>query len=298
MEIFTWLAAAAIVATIFLGFHKRFSYVQVLIIGMLVIFFLTFVPEIGVRNPAYLHDFGVEPRYLTTGTEPWTIVTHMFVHASFAHIIGNVLFLFLIGVQLEYRVGKYRTALLYFISGIGALITEAFILGLDSSIVMVGASGAIAGLIGAMLWLYPRDKIPMFIGPILLPNVPVILGAGVFLATQLVLDLAASNGGASGGVAYAAHIGGFIVGMLAAAAMPKPAPKAEDLADYSALEPLATTKQLKDDLERIKSETEPAVRKVWLEHFVKNAKCPQCGGKLELKGGKLRSVCGFEAKLK
>jgi hypothetical protein len=86
--------------------------------------------------------------------------------------------------------------------------------------------------------------------------------------------------------------------MLAAAALPKPAPRTEDLADYSALEPLATTKQLKDDLERIKNETEPAVRKVWLEHFVKNAKCPQCGGRLELKGGKLRSDCGFEAKLK
>ena len=64
------------------------------------------------------------------------------------------------------------------------------------------------------------------------------------------------------------------------------------------MEPLATTKALKDDLERIKSETVPDVRKVWLEHFVKNAKCPQCGGKLELKGGKIKSECGYEAKLK
>jgi membrane associated rhomboid family serine protease len=297
MDIFTWLAVFAIIGTIFLGFHKRFSYVQVLIIGMLAIFFLTFL-NAAMGDDSYIRDLGTEPVYLTNGQNSWTFITYMFVHANFAHVIGNVLFLFLIGVQLEYRVGKNRTALLFFVTGIGAMITQGLMLGLNSHVLMVGASGAVAGLIGAMLWLYPRDKIPMFIGPILLPNVPVILGAGVFLVTQLVLDLAASTGGASGGVAYAAHLGGFVVGMALAAVLPKPAPRVEDLADYSTLEPLATTKVLKDDLERIKNENEPAVRKVWLEHFVKNAKCPQCGGRLELKGGKVHSECGYEAKLK
>ena len=222
MDIFSWLVVAAIIVTILLGFHKRFSYCQVLIIGLMVIFLLTFMGEMYYHED-FIAQFGFEPVYLTNLQNPASFVTHMFIHASFAHVIGNILFLFIIGVQLEYRVGKYRTAIYYYVAGIGAMITEAFILGFSSETIMVGASGAIAGLIGALLWLYPRDKIPMFIGPILLPNVPVILGAMVFLVTQLVLDLASSSGEVGGGVAYAAHVGGFVTGMMVAAVLPKPA---------------------------------------------------------------------------
>lgn len=297
MDAYTWLALVLIIGTIVVGFSKRFSYVQVLIMGNLLVFLMILL-NFYVGDGLILKDLGTEPVYLTTFTRPWTYITYMFVHASYVHIIGNMLFLFLIGVQLEYRVGKNRTALLYFATGLASLLIFALIEGIDSTALIVGASGAVSGLIGAMFWLYPRDKIPFFLGPLFLPNVPVVLGAGVFLVTQLVLDLTSTYGGVSGGVAYSAHVGGFVAGMALAAVLPKPAAKVEESADLSALEPLATTKQLREELDIMKKETEPSVRRFWLEHFVKGARCPQCGGRLELKGGKVRSECGYEVKLK
>ncbi|HSV41796.1 MAG TPA: rhomboid family intramembrane serine protease [Methanomassiliicoccales archaeon] len=293
MDVFTILAVAAIILTVILGFNKRFSYVQMLIFGNLVIFILTLL-NFAVGDDALLDDLGFRPIYLTNGLDLYTIGTYMFVHAGFFHIIGNILFLFLIGVQLEYRVGKPRTVLFYFVAGVGAAIAQALILGLDRYTLMVGASGAIAGLIGAMLWLYPRDRIPMMVGPIFLPNVPVVLGVGVWLAMQLFLDLTSSGGG----VAYAAHLAGFVIGIALAAVVPKAVPRSEQSIDAGALEDLAVTKRLKDDLQRIKEETEPAVRQAWLEHFVKEASCPRCGSKLHLKGNKIKCDCGYETKVR
>jgi membrane associated rhomboid family serine protease len=248
-----------------------------------------------VRSPI-ISDLGFRPDYLTDVGNIGTIFTYMFVHASFVHIIGNMLFLFLIGVQLEYRVGKMHTFIFYFVAGLGAAITQALMVGLDSRILMVGASGAVAGLVGAMLMLYPREKIPMLIGPIFLPNVPVIWAAGVFLATQLFLDIFYGTG-SGGGVAYAAHLGGFVIGMALAAALPKAQTRGTSTVKPDALASLATTQLLKDDLIRIREESEPAVQHVWIEHFVKHATCPKCGGKLELKGNKVKSTCGYELKL-
>ncbi|MCE5296563.1 MAG: rhomboid family intramembrane serine protease [Euryarchaeota archaeon] len=297
MGIFALIVVLLIFATLLLGWNKRFSYVQMLIFGNLLIFFVLIINDL-YGGEAILSELGLRPEYLASGERPYTLLTHMFMHSSFAHIIGNVLFLFLIGVQLEYRVGKWRTFVLYFVSGLMAAVTQSFILGLDSTTLMVGASGAIAGLVGALLMLYPRDKIPMLLGPIFLPNVPVILAAGVFLATQLVLDIAFIGSGQSGGVAYAAHLGGFVTGLLLAAVLPRPAARAGRAIDASGLEVLATTDALREELERIRSETEPSVREAWLEDFVKNAKCPKCGSSLKLKGSKVTCRCGYEVKLR
>ena len=247
-----------------------------LVFTNLLVFFVMVVGE-AITDDVVLPELGARPVYLTTGERPWTILTHMFSHASFVHVIGNVLFMFLIGVQLEYRVGKSRAFVIYFLSGLVAFVAESFILGLGSKVLMVGASGAVSGLIGAIFMLYPRDRIPMLLGPIFLPNVPVYLAAGVFLATQLVLDLASISSGPAGGVAYGAHLAGFAAGMIFAVSLPRPATRAREKADLSTLEELATTDDLRAELERIKNETEPAVRDVWLEHFINRAKCPQCG---------------------
>ncbi|MFA5312932.1 MAG: rhomboid family intramembrane serine protease, partial [Methanomassiliicoccales archaeon] len=267
------------------------------IFGNLLIFFVMIVNEL-YGGEEIISELGLRPDYLASGERPYTILTHMFIHSSFAHVIGNVLFLFLIGVQLEYRVGKWRTFVLYFVSGLMAAITQSLILGLDSTTLMIGASGAIAGLVGALLMLYPRDRIPMLLGPIFLPNVPVILAAGVFLATQLVLDIAFIGSGQSGGVAYAAHLGGFVTGLLLAAAIPKPATRVGRTIDAAGLDELATTDALREELARIKAETEPSVRDAWLDHFVKKAKCPRCGSSLELKGNKVVCKCCYEVKLR
>ncbi|QLH74797.1 MAG: rhomboid family intramembrane serine protease [Methanomassiliicoccales archaeon] len=286
-----------IMAGIILGWNKRFGYVQMLVFTNLLVFFVMVVGE-AITDDVVLPELGARPVYLTTGERPWTILTHMFSHASFVHVIGNVLFMFLIGVQLEYRVGRSRAFVIYFLSGLVALFAESFILGLGSKVLMVGASGAVSGLIGAIFMLYPRDRIPMLLGPIFLLNVPVYLAAGGFLATQLVLDLASISSGPAGGVAYGAHLAGFVAGMILAVALPRPVTRAREKADLSTLEELATTDDLRAELERIKNETEPAVRDVWLEHFINRAKCPQCGEGMKLKG--VKAVCrnGHEVRLR
>jgi len=294
MEIISLIIVLMIIATVLLGWIDRFSYVQMLIVGNLMIFVVIVIGEIygysGINA-----DLGFRAHYLVSGDRPYTAITYMFIHSSFVHVIGNILFLFLIGVQLEYRVGKWRTFVLYFAGGIGALIFQSLYSGLDSTVLMVGASGAIAGLVGAMLMLYPRDRIPMMLGPIFLSDVPVILAALVFLATQFVLVLFEGEGS---NVAYMAHIGGFVTGLVLAAALPKPTTRAGRKVDVRGLDELAVTEAQREELSKIETETEPDVRDVWLEHFVSTAKCPRCGSSLILKGNKVECKCGYEVKLK
>jgi membrane associated rhomboid family serine protease len=290
---FTLAAVVVMIITVIVGWLKRFSYVQVLIVGLLVIFFIEFF-DAQFGADLVVDEMSFRPVYLTQGQNIYTMFTYMFVHGSVAHVVFNILFLFLIGSQLEIRVGKPRFVTFYYVAGIAAVLTEAFILGLDSNALILGASGAIAGTMGAMLWLYPRERIPMFLGPIFLPRVSVALSVLVWLAVQLFLDLMPGMGG---GVAYSAHLGGFVTGLALAAVLPKVAPKGKvERVDVESLRPLATTPMLQKDLELIGSETEPAVRQAWLEHFAKHATCPRCGSHLELKGNRLKcNRCGFEA---
>ncbi len=291
VDVYTLVVVALIFATALLGLLKRFSYVQVLIIGLLGIYFVEFFDAMWGPD-LIIEQLSFRPEYLTSGESLYTLFTYMFIHGSLAHIVFNILFLFLIGSQLEIRVGKKRLITFYYVAGLAAVLTEAAILGLDSGALVLGASGAIAGTMGAMLWLYPRDKIPMFLGPIFLPRVSVALSVLVWLAVQLFLDLMPGMGG---GVAYSAHLGGFVTGLALAAVLPKAVRKdKEGTMDVESLRPLATTPSLQKDLELIATETEPAVRQAWLEHFAKHATCPRCGSHLELKGNKLKCKCGFE----
>jgi DNA-directed RNA polymerase subunit RPC12/RpoP len=153
---------------------------------------------------------------------------------------------------------------------------------------------------GAMLFLYPRDEIPMFIGPLFLPRVSVILSVGSWFAIQVVMVFLGGSGSfAGGGTAYGAHIGGFVAGLFLAAIVPKAAASIKVKADAAELSVLATTPKLQQDLEHIQGEEEPAVRKAWLEHFAKEAKCPQCGSKLKVSGNAIKCTeCSFVAKVK
>jgi hypothetical protein len=166
-----------------------------------------------------------------------------------------------------------------------------------SYVPIVGASGAIAGAVGAMLILYPRDRIPFFVGPIFVPNVQAWIAGVSFFAFQLFMDLIDYGGN----VAYTAHLGGFIFGIAAALVIPTPQKKkaTSKIGTVDGLEPLATTPELKTALEKASHETEPAVKKAWLEHFAAHAKCPKCGGRMELSGARMKCTsCDFEVILK
>jgi len=295
MDIFSVVSILVIVATLILGSIKRFTLTYLLIMGNLVIYFLIILSFTGffMLSPIQL-DLGFRPVYLTSGDNIYTLFTYMFVHSTILHVIVNMLFLFLIGAQLETRIGKGRFAAVYVIAGLAGVLLES-IVQWGSGVLIIGASAAISGAMGAMILLYPRDETPMFLGPLFLPRVPVWMSVGSWFVIQVVMVFLDS-----GPVAYSAHIGGFLAGMVVAQLVPVKK-RAEEAASLSvdSLEPLATTPQLRNALRMIRDEREKDVRRAWLEYFVKKAKCPECGSAVTLKGGRLRCTsCGYEVEMK
>jgi membrane associated rhomboid family serine protease len=295
MEPASLLVIAIIIATVGLASLKRFELTPLLVLGNLGIFFVMLLAGEG----AIIRDLAFQPVDLENGTAVYTLFTSMFIHYNFAHVIGNMLFLFFLGSPLESRIGKRRFALVYFSAGIfGSLLAAVYFILLDTqlSILMLGASGAISGAVGTLLVLYPRDEIPMFVGPLFLPRVPVWLaGLSWFVLDVLLVLLTSSN------VSWQAHVGGFMaglaVGLLIGRGVEEARKKEEAPRDYSKLEAMATTPQLKSALERIKDEGNKDVRKVWLEYFAEHSVCPECGGKMKYRKERFVCQCGKEVEI-
>jgi membrane associated rhomboid family serine protease len=147
------------------------------------------------------------------------IFISMFLHGGFLHIAGNMLYLWIFGDNIEDRLGHARYLIFYLVCGFGAMLTHAFF-NPGSNVPAIGASGAIAGVLGAYLVLYPKQRvttlIPIFIF-FLIREIPAIFLLGFWFVLQLfagVGSLGAASGDVTGGVAYFAHIGGFILGMV------------------------------------------------------------------------------------
>src|SRR5213078_2510396 len=147
------------------------------------------------------------------------IFISMFLHGGLLHIGSNMLYLWLFGDNVEDRLGHGRYALFYLVCGFGATLTHAFF-NAGSNVPAIGASGAIAGVLGAYLVLYPKQRvttlIPIFIF-IAIREIPAIFLLGFWFVLQLFAgagSLGVPNADVTGGVAYFAHIGGFLLGMV------------------------------------------------------------------------------------
>jgi membrane associated rhomboid family serine protease len=301
MDIFSILAIAVMLVAVVIGFMRRFSYTNVLVVANLVVFMLTLLAPLTPFSgglTAVQTDLGFRATYFTHDqSQLFTIFTNLFVHASFIHVIGNMLFLFLIGNAYEERVGKKKFVATYFIAGVAGTLVESVVLNGSSSL-LVGASGAIAGVMGAMLLLYPRDKVPMFLLIIFLPAVSVWLAVGSWFAWQVFLAFSTPSALVGGGVGFGAHFGGFLAGMLVAHLYPQSLARSQKAVDVTDLEAMATTKELRDALDRIRGETNPDIRNAWLEYFAEHAVCPKCGKHPKWKGNSIKCSCGIESSLK
>lgn len=165
-----------------------------------------FIPE-ALMSPPYVAP---EDARLPAAV---TILTAMFLHGSFWHLIGNMLYLWVFGGRIERAMGHARFLLFYILSGVAAAMTMAF-LDPASPIPMVGASGAISGLLGAALLIYPRVPVTVYvpIGIILYPlRIATVWVVGAWFAMQLLS--AATITPDSPAVAWWAHVGGFLAGM-------------------------------------------------------------------------------------
>jgi membrane associated rhomboid family serine protease len=140
--------------------------------------------------------------------------TSMFLHGGWMHLLGNMLFLWIYGDNVEDAMGHARYLIFYLLCGVAALFVQA-LSSPGSPYPIIGASGAISGVLGAYLLLFPRARVltlvllPFFFTTLRMPAMLLLL---LWFAVQLVSDLAAGDGGAS--VAFRAHIGGFLTGML------------------------------------------------------------------------------------
>ncbi|HEX8918744.1 MAG TPA: rhomboid family intramembrane serine protease [Chloroflexota bacterium] len=199
-------------------------------IGLIVVNFLVFFYELaqtsGALNKFFL-DYSLVPceytnhcaAYAGTPHPFWlTLFSSMFLHAGWAHILGNMLFLFVFGNHVERSMGHVRYLAFYVLCGLGASVLE-IATAVNSSVPGLGASGAIAGVLAGFLVLYPGAKIGSLIslGFIYIPaRIPAWVFIGLWFLYQLGNGVAtiSSTSTSAGGVAYWAHVGGFITGAL------------------------------------------------------------------------------------
>jgi membrane associated rhomboid family serine protease len=144
-----------------------------------------------------------------------TLITSMFMHGSLMHLAGNMLYLWIFGDNLESVLGHFRYLIFYLLTGVIAGLSHVFVtaaFGGNTLIPSLGASGAISGVLGGYIVLFPGRRVRVILFYQML-QVPAILAIGVWFLFQLISGAGAA-GGATGGVAYGAHIGGFIAGLL------------------------------------------------------------------------------------
>ncbi len=178
------------------------------------IFLSYWLPLSEVQVAYFFYDWGMVPRFVTEGGG-WTgLFTHMFLHGGWMHLFGNMLFLFIFGDNMEDELGHVGFALFYLLSGLAAAGLQ-YAADPWSEVPMVGASGAIAGVMGGYLLLFPKARVDVlfiFIIFFRIFPIPAWIVLGVWFGLQIF------NGAVTpteeGGVAYLAHIGGFVAGVL------------------------------------------------------------------------------------
>ena len=270
----------------------RFKKVMVtysLIIANFIIFVITLI------YPFVIYEIGFRPIYLTLEYSPqlYTLFTSMFLHGGFAHILGNMMVFLFMGIAFEQRIGMKNFLVIYLVTGVCGALTHSF-LNLGSATVLIGASGAIFGILGAFAYSYPRDEVvmPIPLGIIMIfRRIKVMYAAVLFAVLETVIVLY----GTQDTTAHFAHIGGLLSGVvLAAMLVGKQGEKTKqyqatavysDLStipnkkkiNYSTLRKLAITPELRETLSRIENETVLQVRDIWLEHFLEKTTCPICG---------------------
>jgi len=192
------------------------------IIAICVAVFLLQISSPGYTTGNLFYSYGVVPASLLgiealpsdlEKIDPYlTIITSMFMHGSWMHLIGNMLYMWIFADNIEDDLGKTKFIIFYLAAGAAAALTQVY-LNVNSTVPMVGASGAISGVLGAYLIRYPRNKvlvlIPLGIFTQLL-KIPALFVLGFWFILQFVSSAGSSSEG--GGVAYGAHIGGFVFG--------------------------------------------------------------------------------------
>lgn len=199
--------------------------VSLIVVNFLVFFYELALAGQGTQLDSFLNGYSLVPCEYTeqcavnpgTPSPFWlTLFSSMFLHAGWAHILGNMLFLFVFGIHVERSMGALRYLVFYLICGLGANALE-ILTSAGSHLPGLGASGAISGVLAGYLLLYPASHIRTLVplGFIFwTARIPAWVFIGLWFLLQLVDGAAAVSSETSGGVAYSAHVGGFLTGLL------------------------------------------------------------------------------------
>lgn len=182
--------------------------------GLIVLNVLFFFVELSGGEAFIMRWAFVPSRFLANPVGDFlTLFTSMFMHAGWVHLGGNMLYLWIFGDNVEDRFGHVKFIIFYLISGLAATFAQlAF--SLDSNVPNLGASGAIAGVLGAYLVMFPQGRVQVLMGRGIIP-VPALMVIGLWFVLQLFSGIGSIGGTPdTGGVAYMAHIGGFIAGFV------------------------------------------------------------------------------------
>lgn len=193
----------------------RTPYVTIALIAINILVFLAYFTAMSdMELDRFFRTWGLVPARLMAGQGYETLVTSMFLHGGWMHLAGNMLFLWIYGDNLEEEMGHLRFLLFYLASGLAAAGLQS-VADLRSVLPMVGASGAIAGVMGGYLLLFPRAKVDVifiFIIFFRIFAIPAWIVLGIWFAIQIFSGFATPID--AGGVAYWAHAGGFIGGLI------------------------------------------------------------------------------------
>jgi membrane associated rhomboid family serine protease len=285
-------AIVLILVGLVLGTLRKFYYHQTIVVIVLAVFALQYLTA-AFRGFVLTSPIVFELGFISAVPPPlsgvYTIFTSMFVHANFLHVLFNMIALLFIGSLLERRMTSPRFLLLYLVTGV--LATLVFLLAnYDKVALLVGASGAISGILGALARLYPYDRLMMFFGFIPIPS-PAWMVVVIFLVIQVFISFTSAT------IAWEAHLGGALAGyFLAPLIMRIPvegAVRERPTVDAEALRELAVTPRAQEILSHLEGETHAEVQQAWLERFADQVQCPECLGPLRLRRRELVSDCGW-----
>jgi len=281
------VAIIIMIVTIVIAYLKKIAITYGIIIANLFVFLVTIF-----FNNQIINDLGFRPAYLSLELFPniYTLFTSMFVHSGFLHILGNMFVFFFMGVAFEQRIGRKKFLVIYLITGMCGALTHS-LLNIGSLIPLVGASGAIFGILGAFAYAFPREEVvmPVPIGIMFIMRIKVIYATILFAVLETVVVMFSVQDS----TAHFAHLGGLASGVILAAILigkktektknANPAGsldymqiKKSDTINFSHLKELVKTPELRKILQRVETENVLQVRDMWLEHFLEKVTCPIC----------------------
>jgi len=291
LSVVSVISILVMISVLVFFYYKKWMMVYGIIFANFIVFFISlfFVNEV-------IGELAFKPIYLSSEQFPqlYTLFTSMFLHSTyppFFHIIFNMFMFILIAPSFENRIGASKFLAIYLITGVCAALSHALLaqylpqdtFPYNPEIGLIGASGAISGILGAYAYAFPRDKV--YFPIIIVVRMPVLYAGFIFLSVQSYYIFA----GAESNVAYLAHIGGFISGIIISALLIRKKDewdqpiskrsyddqKLREI-DFSKLRELADTPELMGIVDKIEKETIPQARDMWFDHFMEKVRCPKC----------------------